>query len=61
MSRLSVTLRRSTIGYSRDQRRTVAGLGLRKLNQTVEHEDTPSVRGAVHKVRHLVEVIELGD
>ena len=61
MSRLSITLRRSTIGYSRDQRRTVAGLGLRKLNQTVEHEDTPSVRGAVHKVRHLVEVIELGD
>ena len=61
MSRLSITLRRSTIGYSRDQRRTVAGLGLRKINQTVEHEDTPSVRGAVHKVRHLVEVIELGD
>ena len=61
MSRLSITLRRSTIGYSRDQRRTVAGLGLRKLNQTVEHEDTPSVRGAVHKIRHLVEVIELGD
>ena len=61
MSRLSITLRRSTIGYSRDQRRTVAGLGLRKINQTVEHEDSPSVRGAVHKVRHLVEVIELGD
>ena len=61
MSRLSITLKRSMIGYSRGQRRTVAGLGLRKLNQTVEHEDTPSIRGAVHKVRHLVEVKEIGD
>ena len=59
MSRLSITLKKSTIGFSRDQRRTVAGLGLRKLNQTVEHEDVPSIRGAVHKVRHLLEVREI--
>jgi large subunit ribosomal protein L30 len=61
MSRLSVTLRKSTIGFSRDQRRTVVGLGLRKLHHTVEHEDTPSIRGALHKVRHLVEVTEIQD
>ena len=61
MSRLSVTLRKSTIGFSRDQRRTVVGLGLRKLHHTVEHEDTPSLRGALHKVRHLVEVTEIQD
>ena len=59
MSRLSITLKKSMIGYSRDQRRTVAALGLRKLNQIVEHDDSPSVRGAVHKVRHLVEVKEI--
>ena len=61
MSRLSITLRKSTIGYSRDQRRTAAALGLRKLNQNVEHDDSPSVRGAVHKIRHLVEVKEIED
>ena len=56
MGRLSITLKRSTIGFPQDQRGTVAGLGLRRLHQTVEHEDTPSIRGMIHKVRHLVEV-----
>ena len=56
MGRLSITLVNSLIGNKRDQRRTVEGLGLRKINQTVVHEDTPSVRGMVHKVRHLVRV-----
>ena len=56
MERLSITLVNSLIGNKRDQRRTVEGLGLRKINQTVVHEDTPSVRGMVHKVRHLVRV-----
>ena len=41
----------------RDRRSELSrGLGLRRLNQTVEHEDTPSIMGVVHKVRHLVEV-----
>ena len=60
VGRLSITLKRSTIGFPRDQRGTVAGLGLRRLHQTVEHEDTPSIRGMLHKVRHLVEVKPAG-
>ena len=47
----------SAIGCTRDMRQTVRGLGLRKLHQIVECEDTPSIRGMVHKIRHLVEVI----
>ncbi len=49
---------RSAIGCTRDMRQTVRGLGLRRLHQIVECEDTPSVRGMVHKVRHLVDVVE---
>lgn len=56
VAKISITLKKSTIGFPSDQRGTVAGLGLRRLHQTVEHEDTPSIRGMVHKVRHLVEV-----
>jgi len=41
-----------------DQKKTLDCLGLRKMNQVVEHEDTPSIRGMVHKVCHLVEVVE---
>ena len=59
MSKIAVTWKKSTIGFPRDQRRTIASLGLRRLNQTVEHEDTPPIRGMVHKVRHLVEVREV--
>lgn len=58
MTKISVTLKKSTIGFARDQRRTIASLGLRRLNQTVLHEDTPSIRGMVNKVQHLVEVSE---
>ena len=56
MSRVRVTYRKSMIGYAHDQKATLAALGLRKLNHTVEHENTPSIRGMVHKVRHLVSV-----
>ena len=56
MARLRITLVRSLIGYERSQRRTVRALGLRRLHQTVEHEDSPTIRGMVHKVRHLMEV-----
>jgi large subunit ribosomal protein L30 len=51
-----VTLVRSTIGKPKDQGATVRSLGLRKLHQTVELQDTPSVRGMVNKVRHLLNV-----
>lgn len=56
MSKLSVTYRKSAIGYARDQKATIAALGLKKLHHTVEHDDTASIRGMVHKVRHLVAV-----
>ncbi len=55
-NKLSITLVRSLIGRPETQRRTVAALGLRKLHQTVVHEDTPVIRGMVEKVRHLVKV-----
>ncbi len=56
MATIHITYRKSAIGYSSDQKATIAALGLKKLNHTVEHEDTPSVRGMVDKVRHLVSV-----
>lgn len=49
---------KSVIGYDRRQRATVRGLGLRKIRQIVELEDTPAVRGMINKVRHLVVVLE---
>ena len=49
---------RSFIGCTRDMRATVRGLGFRRMQQVVEREDTPSVRGMVDKVRHLVVVVE---
>ena len=48
----------SSIGCTDDMRATVRGLGFRRLNQVVEREDTPSVRGMVFKVRHLVQVVK---
>ncbi|MFA5367698.1 MAG: 50S ribosomal protein L30 [Dehalococcoidia bacterium] len=58
MAKLSVTWVKSGIGFSRDQRDTIQSLGLRRLNQTVEHDDSPSIRGMLLKVRHLVKVEE---
>ena len=53
-----VTLVRSPIGYSKRHKATVRALGLRHMNQTVEHEDTPTLRGMLYQVNHLVEVVE---
>ena len=55
-SRVKVTLVRSPIGYNRRQGLVVKGLGLRRLGHSVEVVDNPSVRGMIHKVRHLVRV-----
>jgi large subunit ribosomal protein L30 len=55
---IKITLVRSTIGTTKKQRGTVKALGLRKIRQTVEHEDTPVVRGMIDRVRHLVAVEE---
>ena len=57
--RLRVKLVRSQIGSNKHQRRVLAGLGLKKINQVVEREDTPAIRGMVLKVLHLVQVEEL--
>jgi large subunit ribosomal protein L30 len=53
---LSITWKKSFIGYRKDQRATIRSLGFRRLNQTVTHPDTPIVRGMVNKVIHLVKI-----
>lgn len=58
MPKLSVTYTRSAIGNREDQKRTIRALGLRRLHQTVEHDDNQSIRGMILKVRHLVQVEE---
>jgi large subunit ribosomal protein L30 len=55
---LKVTWVKSAIGYSVRQKKTVRALGLRRLGQTVEHDDTPIIRGMISKVSHLVRVEE---
>ena len=54
MAKLNVTLKRSPIGRPQTQRKTLEALGLRKLNQTVEHNDSPGLQGQLAKVGHLV-------
>jgi len=58
LAKLVVTWVKSGIGFSRDQRNTIKSLGLHRLNQTVEHDDSPSMRGMLLKVRHLIKVEE---
>lgn len=53
-----VTLVRSPIGYTKDQKATALALGLRRMNQTIEHKDTPALRGMIQKIIHLVQVEE---
>lgn len=55
---IRVTLVRSPIGYTKDQRATARALGLRRMHQTVEHQDTPTLRGMIQKIVHLVQVEE---
>lgn len=57
--KVRVTYIKSAIGYSRRQKGTIRALGLKRLGDIVEHEDTPVVRGMVDKVRHLVQVEEI--
>lgn len=59
MAKLKVTYRKSAIGYNETQKGTIRALGLRKLNQVVEHEDNAVIRGMLHKVKHLIDVEEL--
>ncbi|MCL4140026.1 UNVERIFIED_CONTAM: hypothetical protein GTU68_037386 [Idotea baltica] len=59
MAKIKVTQVKSQIGRLKNQKRTLEALGLRRLNQSVEHEATPSIVGMVNKVSHLVSVEEL--
>ncbi len=59
MAKILVTYTKSAIGYAWDQKATVRALGLRKMQQTVEHDDTRTIRGMIRKVRHLVTVQEV--
>lgn len=56
---LEITLKRSVIGRKQNQVKTVQTLGLKKINDTVVHNDTPAVRGMINTVSHLVAVKEL--
>lgn len=58
MATIKITQKRSVIGHSQDQRRTVRALGLRRIGHSVVKQDSPAVRGMVSKVRHLVAVEE---
>lgn len=60
MAKVRVKQIRSPIGRRKDQRETLIGLGLNKLNRSRELEDTPSIRGMIDKVKHLVVVEEVG-
>jgi len=55
-NKIQVTLVKSTIGRPKKHRDVVAGLGLKKLNHSVEHVDTPEIRGMISKISHLLNV-----
>jgi large subunit ribosomal protein L30 len=59
MATLRVKYVKSTIGRPKDEKATIRALGFRKLQQTVEHEDHPAIRGMIRKVTHLVRVEEV--
>jgi large subunit ribosomal protein L30 len=58
MATIKIKQIKSRIGAPKTQRLTLDTLGLKKLNHTVEHEDTPSLRGMINKVHHLVKIVE---
>ena len=58
MTKLRITWVKSGIGYKETQKRTLATLGFHRLNQSVTHNDSASLRGMINKVRHLVKVEE---
>lgn len=59
--KLVITLKKSMIGRPKDQRVTLETLGFRKREQSVVHNDHPSIRGMINKVKHLVEVTEVDE
>ena len=59
MAKLKITLVRSQIGTTAQQRKNLAALGLRKINQSVEHEDSVIIKGMIERVKHLVKIEEV--
>ncbi len=59
MTKLKVTQIKSIIGRPHPHRRVIEALGLRRHQKSVMHDDTPAIRGMLHKVRHLVRVEEV--
>jgi large subunit ribosomal protein L30 len=61
VAKLRIKWIKSDIGYAREQKLTLKALGFHRLNETVEHEDSPPVRGMISKVNHLVKVEVITD
>ncbi len=61
MSKVRITWTKSAIGYNIKQKLTIRSLGLRRLQQSVEHQDTPVIRGMINKVSHLIRVEEVAE
>ncbi len=59
MATLRITYSKSAIGYTVRQKATVKALGFKHLYETIEHEDTPAIRGMINKISHLVTVEEV--
>ena len=60
MAKLRITWVKSSIGYAKTQKRTLKALGLTRLNKSVTHDNSASIRGMINKVRHLIRVEEEG-
>ena len=58
MSKIKIKQVRSRIGRPKDQKRTLDALGLRKINQIVEHNVTPQIEGMIKKINHLITIVE---
>ncbi len=58
MKTVEITLNKSSIGSSPNQRKTIEALGLKKMNQTVIKKDSPTIRGMIKTIAHLVSVVE---
>lgn len=61
MAKLRITWTKSAIGYNEKQKLTIKALGLRRLNQVVEHDDSAMIRGMIHRVAHLVRFEEVAE
>jgi large subunit ribosomal protein L30 len=61
MTMLKITWQKSSIGYNSSQRKVIQALGLRRLNHTVVHRDTPTIRGMINAVSHLLRVAQVDE